>query len=51
MSKVTAQLDFLWEKRVYDMYKGLKDEGDWQGMEVMRAMLKHLGLTVKGIEQ
>lgn len=51
MSKVSVPLDFLWDKRVLAMYLGFKEEGDWQGMEVIKAMLKHLGLTVEGIEE
>ena len=50
MSKVIVPLDFLWEQRVLAMYLGFKEEGDWQGMETVKAMLRHLGLTVEGIE-
>jgi hypothetical protein len=50
MSKVTEELDFMWERRLLEYYHEMRELHDYEGIETMEHILKHLGLTVKGIE-
>jgi hypothetical protein len=50
MSKVTEELDFLWQQRLSDLYNEMIAYYDYEGTELIKTILKIQGLSVKGIE-